>query len=236
MSKTIKFKAVATSGRFAGGAKPCHGQIVHNESLGIDAMAGEFAQKAGIGVHEARMHISLFADYVMSALAEGKRMNFGGFELYLSMSGKIDGLNGKFDPSKNAITANIRERETLRAMLAELDPINVTEQGAGVAISSVLDERSKKENVLEAFAVCYASGGTFLVDAQRDDEGVWLERDDGEKVARAKVLQSTSTTLDFIFEEPLPPGVYRLAVFTRMGNPSLLSPACARRKVTVING
>ena len=233
MAKTIKFKSVSTSRKFGRASKNCHGQILHNEVLKIDGMANEFAKSAGIGVHEARMYLSLFADYIVESLGQGKLLKFGDFELFLAMTGGIDGLNGRFDPAENAITANIRMREGLKEALAGLDPVNVTGAGGHVAISSVLDGRYKKEGVVGADEIVYVSGGMFLIDTEKDDEGVWLERDDGEKVARAAVLQSTSTTLDFRFGDPPSPGTYLLAVYSRMGNKALPSPAHARRKITV---
>lgn len=233
MGKTIKFKSVSTSKKFGSGSKACHGQILHNETLGIDRMAEEFAKLASIGVHEARMYVSLFADYIVNSLGDGKLLKFGDFEIFLAMTGGIDGLNGRFDPAKNAITANMRAREGLRTALAGLEPMNVTDEGSRVTISSVMDGRYKKDGVMGAAEVGYAAGGTFLIDTEKDDEGVWLERGNGEKVARAKVLKSTSTTLDFKFEEPPSPGAYRLAVYTRMGNPALPAPAHIRKKITI---
>lgn len=231
MSTEIKFKTVAMHGQFKPGQGGCAGRIIHNDALSMDGIAREFAQYAKIGEHEARLYASLFADWVVKAVGEGKRLNFDAFSLYLTMKGKIIGANGSFSPVNNSIELNILQREPLRKALAQLVPVNATLDNESVRIVSVLDERHGKEGIVTKSATCYAAGGTFLIDAARDDEGVWLEAASGAKVLRARIINSTATTLDFVLEGDAEPGRYRLAVYTRMGNSKRPAPAVARRTV-----
>lgn len=237
MSTEIKFKAIATHGRFSVEKGGCIGRIVHNDSLTMDGIATEFAKYAKIGEHEARFYASLFADYLVKAIGEGKRLNLGAFSLYLTMKGQIDGANGSFDPKRNRLELNIKEQEPLAAALGQLEPVNATLENETLRINSIIDASLKKEGKIVLGSRTLVAGATFLVDDSRDDEGVWLEDSADEKILRARVISSTATTLDFVFPgkaNGVKGGTYRLAVYTRMGAPKRPAPAVARKKVQVV--
>lgn len=234
MGTKIKFKTVGANGRFSSGKGSCSGRIIHNGSLTIDNIAADFAKFAKIDVHDARFYATYFTDYIVKAVSDGKRLNLGPFSLYLSMKGRIDGANGKFDPERNSMELNIRAYDGLTAALAKLEPVNETLDDETVHITSIMDGRRKENGVLTLGETMYAAGWKFLIDTSRDDEGVWLESESGEKILRARTIASTATTLDFAFDGETAPGEYRIAVYTRLGDPSRPAPAVTRRKVKLL--
>lgn len=237
MSTEIKFKSVITHGRFSTEKGGCMGRIVHNGSLTMDGIAAEFAEYAKIGEPEARFYASMFTGYMMKAISEGKRLNLGAFSLYLSMKGRIDGANGSFDPNENSLELNIKVQEGLAKALAQLEPVNATLEDGKLRITSIMDSALKEEGTISLGAKVLVAGRTFLIDESRDDEGVWLENVSGKKLLKARVTASTATTLDAVFDGDVgkvKSGAYRIAVYTRMGDPKRRAPASTRRKVQVV--
>lgn len=234
MSTELKFKTIKAKGRFSTDARSCLGRIVHNANLSLDGIAADFAKYAKLDENEARFQAARFISYLVKAIGEGKRLNLGAFSLFLSLKGCIDGANGKFNPKKNKVELNICVQQPLADALAQLEPVNVTLEDEKLVINSVMDSLIKEEGKIAPGATVYIAGHTFLIDASRDDEGVWLEDAAGSKLIRARVLNSTATTLDCAFDGSAAPGAYRIAVYSRMGDADRDAPAVARRNVQLI--
>lgn len=233
MDKELKFKTIGMQGGFKKGEASCRGCIIHNKVLEMDEIAEEFARFANLDKHDAQYYAKFFIDYIVQAVGNGYRLNLGAFSLYLTMKGLISGANGGFNPEKNRLELNISYKKPIEEALSHLKPVNVTNQGETLRISSIIDEVVRTDGVIAVGVNIFAAGGTFLIDTSRDDEGVWLENSNGETILRAEVLESTASTLNCIFRGSVEPGAYRVAVSTRMGNSSWPAPAIAKRKVTV---
>ena len=62
---------------------------------------------------------------------------------------------------------------------------------------------------------CGMNGDFPVREFSGDDDGVWLEDEDGNRVAKAKVLSVDGTRLEFIINEDVPVGRYRLFIGSR---------------------
>ena len=233
MSKEIKFKTIGVHEGFKKSETTCRARVVHNKVLEMKEIAEGFGRYAKLGENEAMYYAKSFIDYVVEAVGDGNRLNFGAFSLYLTIKGGINGANGQFDRSRNRLELNIASQTPVENALAQLEPVNVTMEGETLRISSVLDGVAKQEGVIATETPVFLTGQSFLVDTSRDDEGVWLETVRGKVVLRSEILKSTRTTLDCIFRGAVKPGEYRITVSTRMGDPSRPVPAVSKRKVTV---
>ena len=235
MGKEIKFKTIGTYGGFKKEETTCRGCVIHNRVLEMDDIAEDFARYAKLDSHDARYYANFFVDYMVHAVENGCRLNLGAFSLYLTMKGRICGANGQFVKGRNKMELNISVKKPMADALASLEPVNVTMNGETLRVTRVMDVAAKTDGVVTLGEKVLVAGHTLRVDVSRDDEGVWLETADGKKVLSAEVLASTGTTLDCIFRGTVESGEYRFVVCTRMGDPSLPSPAVASRKVSVGN-
>ena len=63
------------------------------------------------------------------------------------------------------------------------------------------------------------------MDTKNDDEGIFLEDANGKVVAKARILQQSSDTSVFVFDDDIPPGDrYRLVISTRTGRGKEYAP------------
>ena len=102
--------------------------------------------------------------------------------------------------------------------------------------ASVEESRKVIEIVLKkpmTWAVCVDGRPVGVVEAKRDDEGVFLEDSKGNVIARGKIIKSTLTTLDAKFEDEIDDGVYYFVVRTRSGDKDRQLTYKTRHKVTV---
>ena len=111
-------------------------------------------------------------------------------------------------------------------------------------VGVLIGEETDRETVFRLFdeAVRAGRSGAYTVVLERTDQNdgdgkisrdslLPLETMRGKRLMQARVLQSTATTLDVVFDGEIAPGKYRLAVYTRLGDADRPSPAVARRIV-----
>ena len=235
MGTEIKFVTRRNAARWGSRKGDCVASIEHNAKLDIDSMAADMAASGRIAENEARYYCGMVRDYVVQAISEGKRLDFGAFSLKLGIKGTFAGANAPFDPEKNAVTLSLGLGAEMRKALESLRPVNAT-AGDRPAIQDLRCASVNKAMVLRMGEKILVSGDNLLLDTRRDDEGVWLKDADGERrLARDTVTSCTRTTLDCVFDggEAIEPGQYRIIVATRSGDVSRSMPATAHRKVEV---
>lgn len=234
MSREISFKTLASPSAMGGGDGRCRCCMIHRDVLTPGDIARDMATRMRLDVVEARHCADIVASYIVRALSDGFRLNFGAFSLSLSIRGSVDGANGDFVPGVNSVCVNIQAGQELKEALGKMRPVNVTTaQGESPRITSIIDTATRAENTVTPGAKILIAGINLLVDTAANDEGVWLEAG-GRKVVKGVVTAVGATTLDCMFGDGLEPGEYRLAVYTRCGEPTRASPANARRKVLLL--
>ena len=117
MKQEIKFKALPLRGVLSQEKETCLGRIIHNEKLDMARIVEDFANFARVDKFTAQMSVSQVASYIVKALGEGKRLDFGAFSLCLTMKGTVQGANGRFDPAKNSIEPKIYPGQQLATSL-----------------------------------------------------------------------------------------------------------------------
>lgn len=91
-------------------------------------------------------------------------------------------------------------------------------QGNRVRVESIVDAIYKTSGKISTNAdEVYFAGGTFLLNPDAPDEGVWLEDEYGEGKCWGTVTSSTATYLDLTPEWMPTPGQYTVVVTTRGG-------------------
>ena len=231
----IKFKTNESNLRVMSEKSRCAARIIHNAILGPQEIAADIARQNGLDVPKAGYMANVVATYIINALSEGKRLDFGLFSLSLTMKGSIMGANGTFDPEKNSLGVHFLPSREAKEMLATLHPVNATGMPSP-HINSILDGRTKTEGTISLGVEVFIAGSNLLTATDSDDEGVWLcDKNDGRRILAGRVLQSSATTLNCIFDSSpaVSPGRYRFELATRSGNPSP-TPSTSSRLITLV--
>ena len=87
-------------------------------------------------------------------------------------------------------------------------------------IFNVFDKEAQRFDVVAAGHVLSVSGLDIPIDLARLDECVWLEKRTHEgyvRIAKARILNTSSTVIEAVFDEAIQRGKYVLAVYTRCG-------------------
>lgn len=233
----IKFKTSLCN--FRKGEKPCYlAHVIMDDRVTWDDVVARVAETVGVRESVVKFVADELVQVLKSNLAESNRVSIEGMcDAGLSIKGSFETADAAFDPSKNRVNINFTPKGAMRTIFNGAVLTNITE-GNRCRITSVLDTVAKTEGVIQARddedpVVVYAAGGTFLVDIEAEDEGVWLEDAEGTLAVRGTVTASTATTLNCEFDELPQPGEYKFVVATRGGLGAGYGVSIARRAVTV---
>lgn len=230
---TVKFKTALCS--IAKDKKPCYRAIVvHNGTVGQEAVAERIAAETGIDKALVRFYLEQFMDAVEDALASGLRVEVENLLRGMdSVKGLFPAPDAKWDSKRNSVVPRFSAKGDMYSAFAGADSKNVTES-IKVAIKRVLDADLKLPDVLARGSKVLISGQGLKVDSSNTDEGVWFENDKGQVVVRGIVAKATDTTLDAVFPDwPEEDGFYKLCVASRGGNNAEYAAATAKRTVEV---
>lgn len=230
----IRFRTVESKLKSLVQNVKCTARVVHNDILNLDDMAAEIASRNGMDEHRAKYIAEILSSYMIDALCEGKRLDFGKFALSLSIKGCIDGSNGAFTPGVNSLKVRFELGKDAKRRFAAIRPVNDRVFPAP-RITSVIDGIQKKEGAIALGTTVYLAGENLMTDSGRGDEAIWLCDKAGARLLKGRILKCTSSTLDCEFDSApdIPAGKYRLLLVTRSGNHSLATPATCTRIVTL---
>lgn len=234
MNTKISFTTHENPARQGAKKGPCIGYIKHNGILGGDSLAAALAQRTGYTDIQARAFVGALADVVTEGLASGNAIDFGPFQLRLSIKGTFPAANASFDPAENCLEVFAVPSKALIAVLAKLSPENATPMGKPWIYEIACNSRKKAGEIVLGEAVT-VNGQNIRIDSEQDDEGIWLESDAGERLAAATIVKTESghATCKFA-KKSVEPGPYRLAIYTRDGGAASGQVAAIRRKVKVV--
>lgn len=157
---------------------------------------------------------------ILSALGQGCQVNLGLASFYPRLSGTLSARD--IDPSAEGlfIRGAVKARRPLmNGLKKKLTPVNSLSP-CRISVLGVTDMDENKAGVVTAGHKMLAVGYGFPIVAGRADEGVWLEKrkkHGTEKVAKARVLASTNSDAQFVFDKTPPSGKYFLVIGTRCG-------------------
>lgn len=236
MTKTINYKTVLSS--LKKGGKACYRAIpVTNGSVDLTTLSEHAAERAGMDPVVMKFNAELLFSQIADEMTDGKRIEIEDFMSGgLAIEGVFEAANSTWDKSKNRLQPYFTAKGSMKSAFGNVIGVNITE-GNHCMIKRVLDTTSKTEGVITnaAGVVVYISGVNMLINTTAEDEGVWLEDEEGTIIATATVTGSTSTTIDCTFgtfpvEED---GRYKLVVASRGGLGSEFGVSIARKAVEV---
>ena len=236
MTKEIKFKTVLSS--LKKGNKACYRAIPLTQgSVDLTTLSEHAAERVGMDPAVMKFNAELIVNQIAEELTEGRRIEIEDM-LYsgLAIEGIFDAANSPWDKSKHCLSPYFVAKGAMKEAFSDVVGVNVTE-GNHCTIKRVLDTTSKAEGVITNAknVVVYISGVNMLINTSAEDEGVWLEDEEGTIVATATISGSTSTTIDCTFATlPLADdGDYKLVVASRGGLGSEFGVSIARKSVKV---
>ena len=234
----IQFKTSLCN--FEKGQQPCYiAHAIMHDRIPWEDVVTQIANNVGVKKSVVRFVIDELKAVIQENLAACNRVSIEGIcDISLTVKGSFDTADAPFDPAKNRINIVFQPKGAMRTVFNGVTAKNTTE-GNRCRVTSVLDTVAKTEGKIQARddedpVVVYAAGGTFLVNTEAEDEGVWLEDLEGTVAVRGIVTASTATTLNCEFDELPEPGNYRFVVATRGGLGEGYGVSIAKRDVEVL--
>ena len=163
------------------------------------------------GVHDAKPKEGAQFSMELKRLCQSVQShNFNGIEMFMSIV--------------------VRTLKPFKDTLDKVVPENVT-GGLTCRVSSAMDAVTKRLSEISVTNRLLIQGRRLGISPDNPDEGVWLvDSRTGERVATSIVEYSDAQTIDCVFNELPPPGMYTLVVSCRDGKRESLNPAIARVK------
>ena len=231
----IKYKTQLSS--LTKGGKPCYIiRVVNNgtEYLSDSSQMKEIARLINMNEPFAKTTTQIVLKKAIELALTGKRVETEMFSTYLTGRGGFMKTSEKWNPAKHSLHLVINLKGELKAKLADIEFVNVSE-GIKVALYSVGDEIWAEDGVIAGTAgstvkiVC--DNGKILTG--RDDEGVWLLDLADTVVQRLTVTNSTEQTCDATVPETVPAGEYKVMLAARNGEGLERGVGVAYRKIAV---
>ena len=194
-------------------------RVAPTGSLGLRDLAAEIASRGSTMSEAAVLAVLRNAcEAIEENLLKGFRINLDGLvEICTSISGKFDGPNDGFDPSRNAVelcaSAGARARKLIRenATVEKQDtparlpnPMNLTDNSSGTTNGEITPG-----------GIASVTGSLLQCDHSQPDEGIYLVCDDGTEYKVTNVAINMPKKLTFLVP-PLDEGTYALEVRARM--------------------
>lgn len=217
------------------------GVVRHNRTVRLPEIVKNAATKHGVQEGLLMYYATILFGEIGDSVLTGHRVEIDDFgSLHLTASGTFSAANAPWDAALHRMGVSIAAKGKLKAAAGVLSGKNVTE-GNHVILKRVVDNLCGLENVITntANVQVFISGDSMLITEGAEDEGVWLENERGEVVAKATVAGSTTTTVDCTFGTlPIEDGDYKIVVAARGGLGMEMGVSLASRivKVKTANG
>ena len=218
-----------------GGNSPCYtAHVKHNGTVKSEDFVKLLAERSGENKERVRYIWELAQAEIIRQLSEGNRLELESIAAGIAVSGSFDSANAAWDREKNKLSPFINAKGELKAALANLETVNIT-QGAKPVILSVLDTVHKTDGLIVGGTEVdiLISGKDLAVNEEAEDEGVWLEDSKGVIVATATVTMSDKSIINCHLPNVPGDGEYKLVVATRGGLGESYGVAIAKKTVKV---
>ena len=162
--------------------------------------------------------------FIERHVAEGWQVDLGLASFYPSLSAGLTARD--VDPESDGvfIQGAVKARDGYRqSMRSRIEPVNALAKRF-IRIYNTLDTETGATDTIVPNHTISVSGHDIIVDTSKSDEGFWLEKRDGRRfhkpkvIQQAEVLESDPITAKIVFHDPIPRGEYNLVVSTRCGD------------------
>ena len=199
-------------GKVAYSARMRHMDVIRGERL-----FEEFGEYMAMNPTLAKNLVNGLGGYIKEQLLHGYKLDFGVFKVGLTIRGGFAAANDKFDPGKNTVCVSLTPSVELKKAVAKMKPENLTDLQVPILDSAFCEKYINQLGFgkLVCRVECGMNGDFPVREFKSADDGVWLEDENGKRVAKAKILSADSTRLEFVIDENVPIGRYRLFIGSR---------------------
>lgn len=234
MQKQNKVKVTvrlnAMSGKFQASIKP---QTI----LSGKELIRRWAEFSRSNASVAKATLDMLEGFILNELGEGNRLDFGLVSFYPRLSGALSSRDADPETDDLFVRGAVKARRELvyglkSSLEAENDLATVHSR-----IFNVFDKDVQRFDVLAAGHVLSVSGLDIPIDSARPDECVSLEKRTHEgyvRIAKARILNTSSIVIEAVFDEAIQRGKYVLAVYTRCGKGTDYKIVRCSRKVRAL--
>ena len=209
--------------------------------LTMDDIAERWAAYSGQPQGMAKSHLVGFESFILDQLAKGYRLDFGLVSFYPRLSGGLTSRDADPESEGLFVRGAVKARRALVNGLKRRLVAENAQTTSHVRIYNVFERETGRYGTVTPGNVISISGNGIVIDATRDDEGVWLEKrlHDGSrhhsyaKVMRGRIVKSDIALAEVVFDEPVPKGKYLLTLYTRSGRGTDFKLAYCRSEVVV---
>ena len=199
-------------GKVAYSARMRHMDVIRGERL-----FKELGEYMAMNPTLAKNLVNGLGGYIRQQLLHGYKLDFGVFKVGLTIRGGFDAANDKFDPEKNTVCVSLTPSVELKKAVAKMKPENLTNLQVPILDSAFCEKYINQlgSGKLVCRVECGMNGSFPVREFKAADDGVWLEDNNGKRVAKATVLAADATRLSFVINEDVPVGRYRLFIGSR---------------------
>ena len=224
MVNTLKFKMLNMSGATTARCKRYKAAPIYRAEVSQSDFIAMLAKNAGASPATAGYYVAAAQELIKTLLQEGKRVHLdvATFAPVLE-SATYDSIDA--DLSSAHVTATVKATRGLKESIGDhLVAENMQKQWQ-LKIESVESAHMGKMNIIKPGVDVYLVCLGIWMDTKSDDEGIFLEDANGKVVAKARILQQSSDTSVFVFDDDIAPGSrYKLVVSTRTGRGKEYAP------------
>ena len=186
----------------------------------------------------AEATLTLLEGFILSELAEGKKLDFNLVSFYPRLSGALSKRDSSPEAEGLYVRGAVKARRSLMNGLKDkLEAVNDLSP-VHSRIFNVFDKTRNRFDVLAAGDILSVSGFDIQVDAKKKDEGVWLERRTHKgyvQVAKGRIVSSSPDILETVFDDPIEIGKYVIALYTRCGHGANYRVVRISRKIRAVD-
>lgn len=241
--QTVKLSVRAKSA--GSGEQSFQADVVPNAVYEGRELHERFADFLGLGakdVHQAKTRIEELENFILRELEQGNRLDFGLVSFYPRLSAALPTRDSDPEDAGLHLRGAVKSRRSLSASLDEYLSAENPTATVSIRIYSVMAEDSPhcRMDEIPIGTVCGAVCHDVVIDPNRPDEGIWLEKpvkrrnQTHEVLARCEYLGVRNGLIRFRLNETVPPGRYMLSIGTRAGMGPAYRLRVARHQVRVV--
>ena len=207
----------AVKNRLSGGKAAYAARMRHMDVIRGERLFKELGEYMAMNPTLAKNLVNGLGGYIRQQLLHGYKLDFGVFKVGLTIRGGFDAANDKFDPEKNTVCVSVTPSVELKKAVAKMKPENLTNLQVPILDSAFCEKyiNQLESGKLVCRVECGMNGSFPVREFKAADDGVWLEDNNGKRVAKAEVLAADATRLSFVINEDVPVGRYRLFIGSR---------------------
>jgi len=234
MDKRAKIKAVTRQNDAAGKFQT---NLTPVTTLSGKDLVERWAAYSRLNSAVAEATLTMLEGFILAELAEGKKLDFNLVSFYPRLSGALSNRDSSPEAEGLYVRGAVKARRPLMNGLKDkLEAVNDLST-VHSRIFNVFDKTRKRFDVLAAGDILSVSGFDIQVDAQKKDEGVWLERRTHKgyvQVAKGRIVSSSPDILETVFDDPIAIGKYVIALYTRCGQSNNYRVVRISRKIRAV--